>query len=109
MARLQEEQVGDHVAPIRHFAQVVGRHVTGPEPGGLGRAGSGRQHADGCVVGKDRLGRPDMATDGKSQRLQQAQCTSRAQCRLILPILPVAVSQFVPPCGPDCLRPAPRL
>ena len=28
----------------------------GPEPGGLGLAGAGRQHADRRVVGEDRLG-----------------------------------------------------
>ena len=42
-----------------------------PEPRGLGLAGAGRQHADRCVVGKNRLSRQDMSSDGIGQGLQQ--------------------------------------
>ena len=43
----------------------------GPEPGGLGPARAGREHADRRVVGEDRLGREHMPPDGVGQRLQQ--------------------------------------
>ena len=43
----------------------------GPEPRRLGLAGAGGQHADGRVVGEDRLGRQDVAPDGIGERLQQ--------------------------------------
>jgi hypothetical protein len=43
----------------------------GPEPRGPGLAGAGRQHADRRVIGEDRLGRQDMATDGIGQWLQK--------------------------------------
>jgi hypothetical protein len=51
----------------------------GPEPCGLRLAGAGGQHADRRVIGKDRLGRQDMATDGLGQRFQQG-------CRLADPV-----------------------
>lgn len=43
----------------------------GPEPGGLGLAGAGGEHAHGRIVGEDRLGRQDMAADRVGQRFQQ--------------------------------------
>ncbi len=42
-----------------------------PEPGGLGPARSGSQHADRRVVGEDRLGCEHVPADGVGQRLQQ--------------------------------------
>lgn len=44
----------------------------GPEPGGLGLSGAGREHLDGRIIGEDCLGRQDMATDGLGQRFQQS-------------------------------------
>jgi transposase len=43
----------------------------GPEPRRLGLADARRQHADWYVVGKDRLGRQDMAADGICDGLKQ--------------------------------------
>jgi len=43
----------------------------GPEPGGLGLASAGGEHADRRVIGKDRFGRQDMATNGVSKGFQQ--------------------------------------
>ena len=51
----------------------------GPKPCSLGLAGAGRQHADGRVVGEDRLGRQDMASNGIGQGFEQG-------CRLADPI-----------------------
>ena len=57
----------------------------GPEPCRLGLSGAGRQHADGRVVGEDRLGRQDMAADGIGQGFQQGRALADpvGQCRAI--------------------------
>ena len=43
----------------------------GPEPGGPGLAGAGREHADRRVVGEDRPGREHVPADGVGQRREQ--------------------------------------
>ena len=57
---------GRGIAPPQSFVTGIG-----PEPGTLGLACAGRQHADRCVVGKNRLGRQDMTSDGIGEGFQQ--------------------------------------
>jgi len=49
-----------------------------PEPCGLCLAGAGRQHADRCIVGKDRLCRQNVPSDGIGQGFQQGCCLADA-------------------------------
>ena len=67
----------------------------GPEPGGLGLAGAGRQHADGRVIGKNRLSRQDMSSDCIGQGLQQGSGFANPICeRRTVQIKPFAVKDL---------------